>query len=491
MKAFKKGCLYLHRYCGWIVGVVFFLLCLTGCILAIQPEIERWLDPTRFKTSSGPDATVMSPGALIEAFERREVESFDEPTKVHVQRLQTSNDPRKTWQALVTADNGRRTWAYLAYIDPTTAQGVAYGSGKGGEFFRSVRRLHASLKIPSENRLGNRIVGYASLIAGVVLITGLVQWVPKQWKNTKTLKNSFRPVLNRGLVRATFDLHNVCGFYAMALLLLLCLSGAWIAVPWFRTSCDWLLGYDATKGAAGMPGVATASAVMPKDGARETPSSERGKSDASGRAETARTGMARQTKDARDDAEDATNYGAGILARRAPTFGGVSPHALAALRKNAAFVCEKVLDKPASLDAIVAEQQKLTPNAPGYEIVAPVAGTDRAATISEYGGFAQFCKPDVYYWDQYTGKLLGTTSFRDLSTSEQIRSLIVPFHTGKIFGAASRYALFAASFIGIVLSVTGYLILAFRRSAKGQARRRSRPRETEGDAASDGAAKLA
>lgn len=151
----------------------------------------------------------------------------------------------------------------------------------------------------------------------------------------------------------------------------------------------------------------------------------------------------------------------------------------AALMMNSAFTCEKVLDKTTPLDAIFEEQQKLTPNAKGYEIVVPVAGTDRAVTMAKSGSFAGFCKPDVYYWDQYTGKRLGVSSCDDLSFAEQFRSLIVPFHTGKIFGAASRYVLFLACLIGVVLCITGYTTTAHRYVAKDQARRRKLAREAE------------
>ena len=486
MKSFKKCCLYVHRYCGWVVGVFFLILCLTGCILAIQPELEFMLEPTRFRAPAHPDATVMTPGTLIETFEKLEAESFEDPTTVHVQRLQTSFNPRKTWQALVTAQNDKQTWAYIAFIDPVTAQGVAYGPSKANGFFRSVRMWHASLKIKSKNRLGGKILGYLSLIASVALLTGRVRWLPKQWKNNKSLKNSFRPILNRGKVRANFDLHNVGGFYSAALLLLLCLSGAWISVPWFRSSCDWLLGYDASKGSAGMPGVATASSLTqgargaserrgkPADAKSGAPSGMGGGMGA-GRPGGAPSGMGRSS----DAEEDTTNYGEGIRARRSPAFGGVSPHALAALMMNSAFTCEKILDKTESLDAIFEEQQKLTPNAKGYEIVVPVAGTDRAVTMAKSGSFAGFCKPDVYYWDQYTGKRLGVSSFDDLSFAEQFRSLIIPFHTGKIFGAASRYVLFLACLIGVVLCITGYTTTAYRYAAKSQARRRKLAREAE------------
>lgn len=467
MKSIKKACLYLHRYCGWLVGVVFLILCVTGCLLAIQPEIEYWVEPSRFTVPEHSGETMKTAGQLVKTFEKLESESFAEPTTVHVQRLQTSSNPRKTWYALVSARNDKQTWAYIAYVDPFTAKGVSYGPSKAYGFFRAVRRWHSSLTLNSlgfmnkpiawlagdasgRGRAGGKLVGLFSLLAAFVLLTGFVRWFPK-WKNNKNLKNSFRPVLNRGQFRMNFDLHNVGGFYAALALLALCLSGAWISIPRFRDCCDYLIGYDASKSAAIIPGVAggmSSSQRAQRDGKASGPHGQGG----------APSGV------------DRTNEGSGIQTRRSPSAGGVSPHALAALMTNTAFKCEKILDAPASLDDILERQRTLTPSCKGLDIIIPEAGSDRAITITRYGSFAGFCKPDVYYWDQYAGKNLGKTSFSDLTFGEQFRSLIIPFHTGKIFGSLSRYILFLASLVGVVLTITGYTMTTLRYLKKRQAR---------------------
>lgn len=487
MKALKIACRYVHRYCGWIVGIVFFVMCLTGCMLMIQPEIERIAEPTRFRAPAHPGETPMAPGTLIETFERLESESFETPTTVRVRSLQTSSNPRKTWRALVSAQNANESWVYIAYVDPFNAKGVSYGASKTSGFFRAVRTWHTSLKIESKDRVGMKIVGYAGLVAALTLLTGLIRWFPSFLKNREALKNAFRPVLNRGAARAIFDLHNVGGFYAMLALFLLALSGAWKSLPWLQNGCDKLIGYEVAQNAPGAPhGVAGARDGAAARGGREggRPDAGEGKGRPSGRPEGARQGRPEggapgKGDAAKESAGTATNYGAGIQARRAPSLNGMSPRAIMALNANVAYKSGEILEKPASLDAIFDSQRNLTPGVGGYEIVVPDPGTDRAVTITSFGSFAEFCKPDMFYWDQYSGEFLGKTTFADLPRAEKIRSLIVPFHKGRLFNSATRYLLFLAGLIGVVLPATGYILMVRRWLAKEKSRNKASEKEDD------------
>ena len=486
MKALKGFCRYVHRYCGWIVGIVFFVMCLTGCILMIQPEIEYIAEPTRFRAPAHPGETPMAPGTLIETFEKLESESFETPTTVRVRSLQTSSNLRKTWRALVSAQNENESWVYIAYVEPFNAQGVSYGASTTSGFFRAVRTWHTSLKIESKDRVGMKIVGYAGLVAALTLLTGLIRWFPSFLKNREALKNAFRPVLNRGVARAIFDLHNVGGFYAMLALLLLALSGAWKSLPWLQDSCDKLIGYEVAQNAPGAPhGGAAHGGGVPHGGHEGgRPGVGEGKDLGSGRPEGARQGRPEGGAPGKGDAvqktpETATNYGAGIQARRAPSLNDMSPRAIMALSANVAYKSGEIQEKPASLDAIFDAQRNLAPGVGGYEIIVPDSGTDAAVTITSFGSFAGFFKPDTYYWDQYSGEFLGKTTFADLPRAEKFRTLIVPFHKGRLFSSASRYLLFLAGLIGVILPATGYILMIKRWLAKGKSRNKASEQEDD------------
>lgn len=244
MKYFKIVTKLLHRYLGWISGIVVFILCVTGLLLLIQPEVERFVEPRRFVLPKN-DAPVLSIDELIAELERSESESFDEPTTVRVTWLRSSKSPRRAWNVSFSARDSRDSWNYQGFADPRTGRCVAWGASRTSNFFFSVRRLHVFLWLPP--KIGRQVAGYSCLIFALVLITGFIRWIPnklgsaKQWKNALTLQ------LRKGAKRAIYDLHNVLGFYAALVLLLLALTGAYLALPGVRNFWNHAIGADVAK----------------------------------------------------------------------------------------------------------------------------------------------------------------------------------------------------------------------------------------------------
>lgn len=77
------------------------------------------------------------------------------------------------------------------------------------------------------------MVGIPVVLFIIMLITGIILWWPKNkkarngrfsfdWKNVKTWK------------RKNYDLHNILGFYASFIALLLSVSGIYFAYPWVK-----------------------------------------------------------------------------------------------------------------------------------------------------------------------------------------------------------------------------------------------------------------
>ena len=265
---------YIHRYLGWISGAIVAILCATGLVLLLQPEVERVAEPERFRLPANAqrDAAIDLDSAL-ENFTRRETESFDDPTTIAVSRLYLPNSPKRPWRAIVEARNAKTSWTYLAYFDPHTGEGVAYGPSKTIDFFKTVRRLHTSLCIQPRN-VGRQIVGWATVLFIFTLLTGLVRWFPRRWTKAAT-KAAFVSSFKHGAFRAIYDVHKVWGFYATAVLLLLALTGVWISFPGARDAFDKAIRYDKAAyvaptfdvapdkaGEAGEAGEATLQAIL-------------------------------------------------------------------------------------------------------------------------------------------------------------------------------------------------------------------------------------
>jgi uncharacterized iron-regulated membrane protein len=85
--------------------------------------------------------------------------------------------------------------------------------------------------MPSE--IGRPVINYSTLIFFITLITGLILWWPKKW--TKAMrKQSFSVKWDAKVKRLNYDLHNVFGFYAMIILLVISMTGMYYGLPWFN-----------------------------------------------------------------------------------------------------------------------------------------------------------------------------------------------------------------------------------------------------------------
>src|SRR5690606_29348556 len=111
---------------------------------------------------------------------------------------------------------GKRAFSVI-FLNPYTGEflkrqnPIGYGEF---DFFRFILDGHRALWLPYE--IGRPIVGVATLIFIVLLITGLVMWWPKKW-NKANRKKSFTIRWRGNFKRINYDLHNVLGFYSLLL----------------------------------------------------------------------------------------------------------------------------------------------------------------------------------------------------------------------------------------------------------------------------------
>ena len=241
MLSLKTIARYIHRYLGWFSGIVVAILCATGALLVVRPEIERIANPERYAVPKQ-TGDVLSIDEFLVAFEKNEKESFDRPVNLLTTRLAVPSRPERPWRARVSARDEKESWNYVVYVDPFTGKGLSYGASKTQNFFRTVRRLHTSLCL--DPKIGRPIVGWSTLAFVFVLLSGFIRWLPLKLSNKKAWKSRFIPSFTKGKFRALYDLHNVLGFYAALVLAILSLTGCWLAFGWARNSFDKAIGYD-------------------------------------------------------------------------------------------------------------------------------------------------------------------------------------------------------------------------------------------------------
>lgn len=137
----------------------------------------------------------------------------------------------------------------VIFLDPYTAEPLKKMQtvGKGEfDFFHFIIDGHRALWLPYE--IGRPIVGIATLIFVVLLISGLIMWWPKKW-NKSAYKKGFSIKWKGSFKRVNYDLHNVLGFYSLVFAFILAVTGLVWSFSWFEDSL-----YYVTSGGESHPG---------------------------------------------------------------------------------------------------------------------------------------------------------------------------------------------------------------------------------------------
>ena len=213
----KKILLGLHKYLGLSTGLVLFIVALTGCFLSFKEEIENCYSP--FKT-----VTV-------------EVSDFLKPSTI--KNIASKSIPNKTIHGVVygNPDEALEVVFYEAtpefhqslYVNPYSGAVLKRVDHLQG-FFSFALKGHLRLWLPLE--IGKQVVGFSVLFFFIIIVTGLLIWMPKKLKNIgKRLRFSWH--LKTKWRRKNFDLHTVIGFYMSSFGLLFAFTGCIMAFNWF------------------------------------------------------------------------------------------------------------------------------------------------------------------------------------------------------------------------------------------------------------------
>ena len=220
----------LHLWLSIPLGIFISVICLTGAILVFEQEITQALNPHLYRVKAVPDSTPLSPSELAEAI-RRQV-----PDTLRLTSLQFARDPEQpVWAGFKNA--GRKTLS----VNPYT--GEVNGWSKSYPFFQEVRKLHRwLLDAPArkgEKSVGKVIVGVTTLLMVVILLSGLVIWIPR---TSKALKNRLCISCTKGWRRFWYDSHVATGIYTLVFLLVMALTGLTWSFGWYRTAAYSLFG---------------------------------------------------------------------------------------------------------------------------------------------------------------------------------------------------------------------------------------------------------
>ena len=224
----KKVIGKLHLWFGLLIGVIVFIISITGALYVFKDEIENTLRK-EYTYHHEPDYEHKQKIG-IRTLEKMVQEQVQEKYPVHWVNIPI--DRSMAYQFFYFERN-EKAWNYFdeypvfktVYVNPYNGKVLQVYDVKNG-FFNIVKMLHWSFLLNSD--WGKWVTGIPVSIFVFMLISGIVLWWPKnkaarkqrfwfRWKNIKNWK------------RKNYDLHNIIGFYSSVFALVFTITGLFYA----------------------------------------------------------------------------------------------------------------------------------------------------------------------------------------------------------------------------------------------------------------------
>lgn len=221
----KKVFHTLHLWLGLASGLVVFILAITGSLYAFKDEISE-LGAHHYVTEE--QHCFLRPSQL------QKIAEHALPGK-ELQALKY-NSRKKAAEAIFYGYNPE--YYFTVYLNPYTGE-VLKVKNMEHDFFRFIMRGHYYLWLPPG--IGHPLVACSTLVFVLVLLTGLIIWIPK---SRKALKNRvwFRWKRGTKWPRINFDLHVVGGLYVTIFALIFAITGLVWGFQWFGQGYYKLMG---------------------------------------------------------------------------------------------------------------------------------------------------------------------------------------------------------------------------------------------------------
>ncbi|PWN64802.1 PepSY-associated TM helix domain-containing protein [Chryseobacterium oncorhynchi] len=204
----------IHLWLGLLSSIIVFVVCLTGCLYAFKNQITDFSNRDKVYISS-PSKQVKSPDQI---------------------QAELRKDNKELTSLLMPDDAGR---SYVVgyrenqldkatYYNQYTGKILGQADVGSSRFFEIVLDIHRNLMM---GNVGRQILGAGILMFCVLLISGLILWLPKK---LKFLKQGLTVMFKAKFQRLNYDLHNTLGFYTFLILFFIAVTGLYITYPWVK-----------------------------------------------------------------------------------------------------------------------------------------------------------------------------------------------------------------------------------------------------------------
>ncbi|RUT72177.1 PepSY domain-containing protein [Flavobacterium cupreum] len=231
-KGFKKAVRQIHLWLGLASGLIVFIISITGFLYVFEEEI-REVAQQEYLHVPVQEKPFIGLTTIIGNYKQ-----LDPKQKITAIKI-TNEEPNATVQL---STKKKKTYYFNPYDGSLVNQ-------KGADWLNTVLEIHRTLLLGD---VGEFIQGWSVVIFLIMLITGLILWFPKQ---RRLVKQSLQVKWSGSLKRVNYDLHQVLGFYASIVLLLIAFSGLYFKFDTAKKAVNVVTRTTLSKGTAAVPPV--------------------------------------------------------------------------------------------------------------------------------------------------------------------------------------------------------------------------------------------
>jgi uncharacterized iron-regulated membrane protein len=238
-KRFKAIAAWLHLWVGLATGLVVVVIAVTGCFQVFDEELFEYFHRnivTVTPTGHTKPVTELMQTAQQAVGLRKPI------TDIRI------GEAGKSYVFTASKVNKRKnmTLSYFSqfkyrddiYVNPYTGQVLGVIDVRC-EFFNVTEQLHRQLLLVKP--VGSVVVGVCILLFLLMMVTGFVLWLPK---NYRQLKQNISVKWSAKWKRVNYDMHNSFGFWVLPIAIIIATTGLVWSFKWWEKGIYKVLGSD-------------------------------------------------------------------------------------------------------------------------------------------------------------------------------------------------------------------------------------------------------
>lgn len=216
----------IHLYLGLAAGLILMVTCFTGAVLVYEKDLQQAIYPERYFVK--PSGERLSPDVLINRVSQQKPDAIINGIKLYSAAEKTAEVSINVPEEKIANAKAKGAGVRLtAFVNPYTGQVIEFYNYRKS-FFYFMMDLHRWMLAGD---IGKMIVGIATIIFLILLITGIILWWPR---NKAILKQRLKLKSGAGFKRLNHDFHIVLGFYSAIFLFVLAFTGLAWSFKWFN-----------------------------------------------------------------------------------------------------------------------------------------------------------------------------------------------------------------------------------------------------------------